>query len=376
MNHIARQSIVRDRHVSPGLSGCILLMMNEIPETSLKEHSTLVSVASLVVSALESYGLDYRPVLVEAGLDADKVYDPSERIPTLKFQRLWELAVQYTGDPCFGLTYAAYIQPSSLHGLGLSWIASHSLKDGLLRLIRFQKILATDMVLALRETPAGYCIYDTVGRKADPFQFPASAFDAQLATVFKICQIMLGPTATPIRVSFDHSEPACAERFERFFGIPASFNASETAIEFDRNLCEAPAASANPELTRINDQVVIDYLNQFEQDDIVTRTRKYIIDLLPSGVPRQSLIASELNLSLRSLQRKLAQSGTSFSEVLNQVRNEMACHYLRSPRHQVITIAYLLGFSDPSNFSRAFKRWNGESPYHYRQRHLQQPLMY
>ena len=107
----------------------------------------------------------------------------------------------------------------------------------------------------------------------------------------------------------------------------------------------------------------------------MTRTRKYIIDLLPSGVPRQSLIARELNLSLRSLQRKLAQSGTSFSEVLNQVRNEMACHYLKSPRHQVITIAYLLGFSDPSNFSRAFKRWNGESPYHYRQKNLQQPLI-
>ncbi len=129
---------------------------------------------------------------------------------------------------------------------------------------------------------------------------------------------MLGPTATPICVSFDHSEPLCAERFERFFGIPASFDASETAIEFDR----------------------------------------------------------ELNLSLRSLQRKLAPSGTTFSEVLNQVRNEMACHYLNSTKHQVITIAYLLGFSDPSNFSRAFKRWNGESPYHYRQKHLQQPLMY
>ena len=347
--------------------------MHETLETTLNEDSTLVSMAALVVSAVESYGLDYRPIIEEAGFDADKIYEPSERVPTLKCKRLWDLSVQYTGDPCFGLTFAAYIQPSSLHGLGLSWIASHSLKSGLQRLIRFQKIIATDMVLDIRETQAGYCIYDTVGKEDDPYQFPAAAFDAQIATVFKICQIMLGPTARPIRVSFDHSEPACAERFERFFGIPASFNASETAIEFDRALCELPATSANPELTRINDQVVIDYLSQFEQGDVVTQTRKYLIDLLPSGVPRQAVIARELNLSLRSLQRKLAQSGTSFSEVLSQVRNEMACHYLKSPRHQVIKISYLLGFSDPSNFSRAFKRWNGVSPHHFRQKALRQP---
>ena len=82
---------------------------------------------------------------------------------------------------------------------------------------------------------------------------------------------------------------------------------------------------------------------------------------------------TELNLSLRSLQRKLAESGASFSRVLNQVRNEMACHYLKSQKHQVITVAYLLVFSDPGDFSRAFKCWNGESPYHYRQRNRSNP---
>lgn len=340
-----------------------------ISETGHHQHSTLISVASLVVDALESYGVDYRPVLEEAGFDADKDYDPSGRIPTIKYKKLWELAVEYSADPCFGLRYAAYIQPSALHGLGLSWIASHSLKSGLERLIRFQKILATDLLLELREVPGGYRIYDAVGQIDDPFSFPDAAFDAQVAAVYKICQIMLGPDITPVRVSFEHPEPACKEKFEQFFGMAPAFNASETAIDFDRVDCEQTASSANAELTRINDQVVIDYLNQFEHNDIVTQTRKYMIDHLPSGVPVQALIASNLNMSLRSFQRKLAHEGTSYSAILNQVRQEMACHYLKSPDYQVLRVAYLLGFSDPSNFSRAFKRWTGLSPWHFRQQH-------
>ena len=342
--------------------------MSDINEANMDQHSTLVSMAAIIVNALESYGLDYRPILKEAGLDAYKVYAPSERVPSIKYKKLWDLSVQHSGDPCFGLTYAAYIQPSALHGLGFSWIASHTLKDGLNRLVRFQKILATDLILKLSETQASYCLYDAVGQKNDPFQFSDAAYDAQIATVYKICQIMLGPDIKPTRVSFEHPEPPCGEKFEQFFGIPVRFNTHETAIEFDRKMSDLPASSANPELARINDQVVIDYLKQFEQGDIVTQTRKYIIDHLPSGVPRQAVIASALNLSLRNFQRKLAVSGTSYHELLNQIRHEMACHYLKSPDHQIITIAFLLGFSDPSNFARAFKRWNGLSPLHFRQK--------
>ena len=348
--------------------------MSDIEESSLNHHSTLVSIAALVVDALESYGLAFQPILEEAGLDPNKVYDPSERIPTLNIKKFWELSVRYSGDPCFGLTYAAYIQPSALHGLGLSWIASHTLKDGLERLVRFQKILASDLQLELRETQTGYCIYDAVGQKGDPFRFPDAAFDSTIASIYKICQIMLGPDIEPIRVSVEHPAPLCKERFEEFFRIPVNFDADETAIEFDKSASELPVSSANPELTRINDQIVIDYLNRFEQDDVVTQTRKYIIDHLPSGVPRQAIIASDLNMSLRNFQRKLSQSSTSYTDVLSQVRHELACYYLKAPKHPIIEIAYLLGFADPSNFSRAFKRWSGQSPHHFRQAYLQQEL--
>jgi AraC-like DNA-binding protein len=330
------------------------------------QHTTLISVASILIDTLEFYGLDYRPIIAEAGFDPNKVYPHSTRLSTAKLQKLWQLAVQYSGDSCFGLTYARYIQPSTLHGLGLSWIASHTLKEGLERLVRFQRILSSDLNLELRETNQGYCIYNTVSQSDDPLQFPDADYHSGIASIYKVCQIMLGPDIRPLRVEFEHDAPDCLERFESFFGIAVEFNGGETAIEFDKALCESPNSSSNPDLTRINDQVVVDYLGQFEKDDIATQTRKFIIDHLPSGVPRQSAIASDLNMSLRSYQRRLKQAGTSFAELLDNVRHEMACSYLESPQHQIIKIAYLLGYSDPSNFARAFKRWDGLTPNEFR----------
>ncbi len=330
------------------------------------QHTSLISTASVLVDTLESYGLDCRPIIEEAGFDPDKTYAPATRVSSVKLAKLWELAIHYSGDPCIGLRYADYIQPSTLHGLGFSWLASRSLKEGLERLVRFQRILASDLTLDIREVDNGYRLFDQLRNKDDSLKFPDADTHSQIASIYKICQIMLGPGLKPGRVSFKLKDPGYPQRFEAFFGIPVQFNSGETAIEFDKTTSELPSSSANPELARINDQIVIDYLNRFDKQDVVTQTRKYIIDHLPSGVPKQIVIARDLSLSLRSFQRKLKLSETSYSELLDQVRYEMACSYLKSRQHQVIVIAYMLGYTDPSNFARAFKRWDGLTPNEFR----------
>ncbi|RKZ91444.1 MAG: hypothetical protein DRQ43_10120 [Gammaproteobacteria bacterium] len=329
---------------------------------SAEQPTTLASTASIVFHALKAYGLDYNAILAEVGLNVDSFDASSPRIPTVKLARLWALSVDYSDDPCFGLTCAAYIQPSALHGLGLSWIASHTLKEGLDRLIRFQRILATNMTIKLRETKMGYCLYNAEDSDKNSLVFPDARYDAQIASIYKICQIMLGPDIIPSRVSFEHSRADCSSRMDDFFGITVDFDANETAIEFDKVVCEQPVSFSCPELTRINDQLVVDYLNQFDKDDVLRQTRQIIIDHLPSGVPKQAAVAQSLNLSLRSFQRKLQQLGSSYAELLDELRYDMACSYLQSPQHQIIEIAYLLGYSDPSNFARAFKRWDGVTP--------------
>ncbi len=98
---------------------------------SLQQHTTLISTAPVLVDTLDSYGLDSRPIIEEAGFDPDKNYAPAARVSSAKLAKLWELAIQYSDDPCIGLRYAEYIQPSTLHGMAWAspgWPVTHSRK--------------------------------------------------------------------------------------------------------------------------------------------------------------------------------------------------------------------------------------------------------
>ncbi len=117
----------------------------------------------------------------------------------------------------------------------------------------------------------------------------------------------------------------------------------------------------------MSDQVVIDYLKQFDKKNITMQVRARIIEELNNGVPNQEKIASSLNMSLRNLQRKLKEEDTSFKKILDETRSELSRQYLRGSDRSIIEVGFLLGFSEPSNFARAFRRWTGVSPHEYRE---------
>jgi AraC-like DNA-binding protein len=117
----------------------------------------------------------------------------------------------------------------------------------------------------------------------------------------------------------------------------------------------------------MNDQTVVDYLARFDRASITMQVRSKIIAQLPEGVPKQEDIAGTLHVSVRSLQRRLKSEQTSFKHLLNDTRKALAVQYIRESYRSLGEITYLLGFSDPSNFNRAFKRWMGETPSRYRE---------
>jgi AraC-like DNA-binding protein len=112
----------------------------------------------------------------------------------------------------------------------------------------------------------------------------------------------------------------------------------------------------------MHDQLNMDYLAKLREGSLVHRVKAGIIDSLPSGPVANEKVARELGMSVRSLQRRLAEAGTSFRDLLDTSRQEMAQSYIREPEIELVEIAFLLGFSDQSAFSRAFKRWTGNSP--------------
>ncbi|MCP4993114.1 MAG: AraC family transcriptional regulator [Gammaproteobacteria bacterium] len=332
------------------------------------EHTTLVTTAGLLADAIDHYGLDHRLIAQAAGIDPDKVYDPTARLPVSQLQRVWTMAVDQTGDPCFGLTFAQYIQPAALYGLGLAWISSSSLRDGLERLVRYQRVISTILQFEIVPDELGCAVVlgdDLYQKSYGYFPHPA-AVDAGMATFYRMSRITVGPELRAERVMLKRDKPHCANRFNDFFGVEVIFSAPQNRVVFDREVLDARLSTANPELARINDQVVIDYLRRFDKSGLALRVRSEIIDRLPSGLPQQAQVAVALAVSPRNLQRRLREEGTSYKQLLDEVRKALAVQYLEGSERSVIEIGYLLGFSEPSNFSRAFRRWTGSSPQSHR----------
>jgi len=328
-----------------------------------EQPTTVVSLVSVLGKVLDHYGLDKKEIAKQAGIDVSLAYKPNDRISTAKLQKVWKLATVVTADQCLGLTFAKMIQPASLCGLGLAWITSDTLKDSINRLIRFQHAVTTSADFVFNELDDCYQIIIRLNIKK-----PENAsVDASVATLFQMCHITYGPDLTVDRVCIAHNKPDCHEKFNDFFGVNVEFNTKETQVFFPKNAFERKLANANPDLARMNDQVVLEYLKRFDKKNISMQVRARIIEELNNGVPNQEKIAASLNMSLRNLQRKLKDEGNSFKHILDETRSELSKQYLRGSDRPIIEVGFLLGFSEPSNFARAFRRWTGVSPVEYRE---------
>lgn len=136
------------------------------------------------------------------------------------------------------------------------------------------------------------------------------------------------------------------------------FGQETLGLYFDLNTLRDPLAGASRELAQHNDQIVMQYLEKLNRDDIVTG--------LSGGNFSRVAIAASVNMSASTLQVKLARAGQSFQQMLDETRHELALGYIEQSRLLITEIAFMLGFSDLSNFIRAFKRWTGKSPTEFR----------
>lgn len=326
--------------------------------------STISSWALLVAKALEADGHDSKSLFERAGLDPAKLKDPDARYPIEGMARLWRLAAQVSGDPYFGLKTASYWHPTTLNALGYSWMASDSLRDAMVRMARYGRLVTTvaEMTLDEYEDHFTFSLRPRVPRS----EVPNEAVDAGLATLVRMCRVSYGEDFHPLRVVTQRPPFDDPTRYQEYFCAPIEFSADTNILYFSKDSLDAHLPTANSRLARINDQVIAEYLAQFDKRSTATRVRAKLIDLLAAGNVTQQDVANSVHMSLRTLQRKLSEEKTSYKSLLDETRRELANQYLRQACLSVSEVTYLLGFSEPSNFARAFKRWTGHTPSEFR----------
>lgn len=324
--------------------------------------STLATWSATILRALQARGVDTGPLAARAGIDPAKL-GPDARVPRAALNRLWELAVEETGDPAFGIEASRYAAQTTFHALGYAVLASVTLKEAFERLIRYRRLIGD--LLDLRLVDAGDRYSFQIDVSAPP-GVPFQAVDAITAICIRQARLLHAPRpCNPLAVTFARPEPADRRPYERAFRAPVRFAQSVNALEYARADVEDRLPAGNAELARENDEVLVRYLARLEQTRVSTRVQQAVLDALPDGAPLKPAIARRLAMSARNLQRHLADEGTSFKELLNEARVTLGRNYVEEGRLSVTEIAFVLGFADTSTFSRAFKRWTGMSPREY-----------
>ena len=327
-------------------------------------HTSLASIELMMWRALEEYGLDPKAIFVKAGIDPEKLHESGSRYSAPASYRLWKLARTVTSDPGLGLKVASFWHPSAMHALGFAWLASDNLEEALKRLVRFYRVVSDIERLSLDEH--GNSARLTL-HKLKPLLATDEMYDALFATIILLSRFSYAKPFNPLRVSMRRAAPKRKRDFTEFFGAPVTFDADEDAIYFPRTPLKEPLPTANVEVAHASDHIVTRYLARLDRSHMAMQVRAELIDLLPSGNVTQKDVAKSLNVSLRTLQRRLAEEGTNYSKVLDETRRELAKQYINRSYMPINEIGFLLGFSEPSNFSRAFRRWTGRAPGRYRE---------
>jgi AraC-like DNA-binding protein len=314
-------------------------------------------VGGLVVipDLLRELGIDPTVVLLRAGIEPSALDHVENRIPYLSLGRVFYECASATRCPHFGfLTY----QRARLSHLGIPGELmrySATLRTGLHE-FTFQHLnnqgMATFLLEDKKRASLGCAVYQ---RGA---QFVAQIYDAFLAVACNVMREFLGPQWTPDEVHLSRTKPAEVDVYREFFRAPCRFDRDRTALVFPAALLDRPMPEANPERLR----GVVEKALIFSKDELLPRLRQALRILLVSGRSSAQEVAALLSLHRRTLDRRLHDLGTNFQNILDEIRLETACQLLDSSQLRLIDIAASLGYSEPSAFTRAYRRRCGVVP--------------
>lgn len=317
-----------------------------------------------LAQALEARGIAAATLFRHAGIDLERVRVEGVKISSADFDQVWKQALETTGDPLLGLDIANYIRPGTLGSAGYAITASVSLADAFERLRNHQRLLASTMIVDVRRDEGEITL--TV-RASDPNQncFRNLSF---FAALLKLWRDMSRRDLVPLRVELGMRLPPSERarylaRLEDYFGCPVMTTPGPRyRMTFAAQDALARLPAANADLAERLDDVARQVLGTTKDQSLAGRVTAAIIERLPSGTPTLSDTASDLNVTARTLQRRLMEEGLSYRELLDGARKQLAEGYVQSGQRTQKEIAFLLGFADVSHFSRAFKSWFGYPP--------------
>ncbi|MEO8114409.1 MAG: AraC family transcriptional regulator, partial [Phenylobacterium sp.] len=299
-----------------------------------------------------------------SGIDPQDLQDQDNRVPFARYIALMRAGQELCDDPALSLHNAEATDLSQISVVGLLAHASETIADSFIQLNRYGRLVADVGGAAsggrfhLEYSPEGVWMVD---RRENPNDFPE--FTESTFTRFAVGPRMFDQTPFVKAVHFTHPAPAYRDEYDRIFRAPVVFEAARNAMLIDKDWATHRVALTPRYVFGILSEHANALLKDLESSTSTRgRVESLLMPVLHTGEVNMDLIARKLGVSRQTLFRKLKAEGVTFVGVLDELRHKLAVHYLSGKKTSVNETAYLVGFSEPAAFSRAFKRWTGSSP--------------
>ncbi|HEX5707670.1 MAG TPA: AraC family transcriptional regulator [Pyrinomonadaceae bacterium] len=308
-------------------------------------------------------GASREVLAARSGLDPAELQDQDRRIPFAKYVALMRAGKELCRDPALALHYGEAVDFAEVSVVGLIGRASETMADGFAQFNRYARLVVDDGKgrdrFVLKRSAGQLWVVDTLQNADDFPEFAETSFARMVCTSRRWF-----PESQFIKaVHFTHAPPEYRAEYERVFRVPVVFESDRNALLTD----DAWLTHRNPHASRyvfgILSAHAEELLERLERSKTTRgRVESLLMPIMHTGDADMLTIARKLGVSRQTLFRKLKAEGVTFEKVLDELRRTMALDYLRGRKVSVNETAYLVGFSDPAAFSRAFKRWTGHSP--------------
>jgi len=317
-----------------------------------------------VLLALNSLGFDGRRIFLDCGLDPDAQGKSYVRNPVEKMQHVWRVVDTSVKDRTQAVErIVTYLNASSFHALGFALYASNSITDLFNRLCVFREVFSSSVNLFTDRTEHEFSF------SVEDLRTVKSHITADVFILFllKVCRELSGPDFAPTVVEVPWNRNDYPASFKGLLCAPLRYNRRYYTLRFKRSDVEKTLPGASAKLASYQDRLCREYLDSMDETiHLPARVKLKIKQVLTSDQAGIDRVAASLNMSIRTLQRKLRAEASSFSRLLDQARKELTMEYIRDPDVTATQLAYMLGFSDLASFSPRFKLWFGQTFTEYR----------
>lgn len=321
------------------------------------------------LKAAQACSVDCAPLLERAGIDTALLADNNKRVPGVAMERLLALLITASGDPCFGLHSAQFVEPASYSVTGYLSMNCSTLRELLATIPVYEKIVG-DMGVSTTEFHGNDVLQRWDCRFANALARRHEVENVLASWHTYTRNFLHFDVRLERSIWFEHAAPQAPgllDNYSRVFECEVLFDQPASGIYFPQHLLDLPIPQADARLLRTLRDHADDVLAEVDAAQAVTdKVKNLLRPLLREQVPSGERIAQALGMSSRTLQRKLSDEGKQYKDVLNELRLELALHYLQHTELSLENIARELGYAEARSFYRSFKQWTGRTAGSYR----------